>query len=58
MDEMIKVASNYTLSGLKIADQDVTPHNVEVISIFEGLTSPALTGKITIKDREGLFRWR
>jgi len=55
---MNTVASNYGLTGLKINGLDITPQNVEVINIFEGLTSPALTGQMIIKDREGLLEIR
>jgi len=55
---MDTTASNYTLTGIKINDDYITPQNIDYISIFEGLTSPALTGRMLIKDREGILEIR
>lgn len=47
--------SNYILSELKINGFKVTPQNVAEIQIYEGLTIPAITGKMFIADREALL---
>jgi len=47
--------SNFLLNKVKINGFTINSGNIEILSIFEGIGVPALTGEITLKDREGLL---
>ena len=55
---MSKSADNYNLKSLKVNGAEIDVGNVEVINIYEGLTNPALTGTIALKDREALLEFK
>jgi len=46
---------NFSFSKIRINGFDINPKNVSSISIFEGLTSPTVTGRIYIGDRQALL---
>lgn len=48
-------ATNYKLTNISIGDIKVVPQYIESIHIYEGLTFPALTGKLYLKDWDGLL---
>jgi len=49
------VISNFIINKIQINDFELTPQHVTEIQIFEGLTIPAITGKMYIADREALL---
>jgi len=55
---MSQTADNFSLKKISIAGNDIDVGNVDVINIYEGLTTPALTGTAAIKDREALLEFR
>jgi len=50
-----QTASNFIVSKVVINNFEITIQNIKSINIFEGITSPAITGRIYIADREGLL---
>lgn len=55
MSAYSKSVLNFNYSKIRINGFDINPKNVNSISIYEGLTSPAITGRIYIGDRQALL---